>query len=306
MKRWFGALAMLGVLAAGAESSAQEIQLRGPLAGAPSCRRCVLYREGRVSIAPSIGMSLVDDFSRSLWLGAQVHYHVLDFLSFGVYGAYSYSFNTPLADGVGSQLRDINQLRGNVAVNTPNIPNGANFNNQLGRLVFMVSPQINLIPLRGKLALFQNVFIDTDFYIFGGLAIVGLTERSDFNRTNPSDMDLTANQNARSFRVQPTGTFGFGLNLFFNRFLSVAFEYRAYPFSWNTSGTDENSVARSCGSNGMQTCNGFPDYLVAADSGGNGQGGRFILDANDRTFRFNQMVNLSFNIFLPTAPRISR
>ncbi|MBW2459783.1 MAG: hypothetical protein JRI68_35155, partial [Deltaproteobacteria bacterium] len=34
------------------EARAQEIQLTGPLAGAPAVRRLRLYREGRFEIAP--------------------------------------------------------------------------------------------------------------------------------------------------------------------------------------------------------------------------------------------------------------
>jgi hypothetical protein len=58
---------------------------------------------------------------------------------------------------------------------------------------------------------------------------------------------------------------------------------------------------------GNASCTGSPDYLVRAQGGmarSGSPGGRFLLDENDRTFRWNQMVNFSFNIFLPTAPRI--
>ena len=43
----------------------------------------------------------------------------------------------------------------------------------------MVTPQIQFTPFRGKLAIFQKVFVDTDAYIHGGLAIVGLQERAE-------------------------------------------------------------------------------------------------------------------------------
>ncbi len=41
-----------------------------------------------------------------------------------------------------------------------------------------------------------------------------------------------------------------------------------------------------------------------ADENGYRAGGQFVLDENDRSFRWNQMVNFSVNFFLPTQPRI--
>jgi len=45
---------------------------------------------------------------------------------------------------------------------------GAPFKNQLGTINSVISPQITLVPFRGKLAIFQKIFVDTDAYIFGG------------------------------------------------------------------------------------------------------------------------------------------
>jgi hypothetical protein len=52
----------------------------------------------------------------------------------------------------------------------------------------------------------------------------------------------------------------------------------------------------------MSSCNGFPDYQVPQDANG---GGRFVINDQDRTFHWNQMINFSLNIFLPTEPRRS-
>jgi hypothetical protein len=193
-----------------------------------------------------------------------------------------------------------------------NIPRGGDaFRQQIGNLNWMVSLQATLIPLRGKLALFQNIFIDSDLYIFAGPALVGVTERANFDANpsgqaedalGPDSQAVIDSQLARTSRIAPTASFGVGLNFFINRFLSLSVEYRAFPFAWNTMGTDENSTANKCGADGAQSCAGFPDYQVDRDANG---GGRFLLDANDRSFHWNQMVNFSLNFFLPTAPRIS-
>jgi outer membrane beta-barrel protein len=314
MKRWVGALAFLGVTATASAAMGQEIQIRGPLAGAPSCRRCVQYRAGRLSLAPTFGLTLQDEFDRTMFLGVQANYHFNEIFALGAYfGFGAVHIPTALTNQIQERLTEAD--RNGSRAPTPNIPTGSNFLQQIGQLRWMAALQATLIPLRGKLALFQNIFIDSDFYIFAGPALVGVEERADFDAGFDSDgrpiglpnEAVVNSQTARSSRIAPTGTFGVGLNFFINRFLSLSVEYRAFPFAWNTMGTDENSTANTCGATarGEGSCQGFPDYQVNRDTmNGPDRGGRFLLDANDRSFRWNQMVNFSFNVFLPTEPRI--
>jgi outer membrane beta-barrel protein len=310
MKRLVGALAFLGATAAASSAMAQEIQIRGPLANAVSCRHCVEYRTGRVSLSPTFGMTLQDEYDRTMFVGLNAQYHFNEVIALGAWGAFgAIHIPTPLA----SQIQDRLSMGGSPS--TPNIPDGSKFTQQVGQLNWILSvPQLTLVPLRGKLALFQNIFIDTDFYIFGGLGIIGLSERANFPEnpggtvgTTPDAGALAANQVARASRVAFTGTFGVGLNFYITHFLSLAVEYRAFPFSWNTMGTDENSTASTCGVHGTSSCAGFPDYAVPAQGseGSYRGGGQFVLDANDRAFHWNQMVNFSLSFFLPTAPHIS-
>src|SRR5205823_12958369 len=71
----------------------------------------------------------------------------------------------------------VNNLLTRASIGTP-------FKNQLGTIQSVISPQITLVPFRGKLAIFQKIFIDTDAYIFGGPAFVGLKERADCPSTD--------------------------------------------------------------------------------------------------------------------------
>ncbi len=307
MKRWLSALLFAGVLASAGISQAQEVQIRGPLAGASACRRCVLYREGRFSIAPTFGLTLQDEYSRAFMIGAQANYHFSDGIALGIWGAGAISFDSPLTGRINGAL-----LAPGAMLSTPNIPNAGDaanptFSRQIGRLNFIITPQLTGIPLRGKLALFQNIFIDTDFYLFAGVAIAGVTERAPINtstfmqpRVTGMTPELIDNQTQRRGRVAVGPTFGVGLNFFINRFLSISFEYRAFPFAWNVAGTDEYSRGvNTCGRTNDQGCNAFPDYQVRDD-------GAFIIDGNDATFKFNQMINLAVNFFLPPEARISR
>ena len=45
---------------------------------------------------------------------------------------------------------------------------------------------------------------------------------------------------ARADRVLPAPMLGVGLNLYANSWFGISFEWRAFPFSWNPSGTDES------------------------------------------------------------------
>jgi len=315
MKRLVGALAFLGATALGSTAMAQEIQIRGPLAGAPSCRRCVQYRVGRFSIAPSWGIGLQEDFNRTMFLGATLQYHVHEIFGIGAYGAYGLvQFPTFLASQIQDRLSASDAMNGDMGATRGsfNIPQGNQFTQQIGQINWILSvPQVTLIPLRGKLALFQNIFIDTDFYIFLGLGIIGVSERANYDQqadpamraASPSDAEVVMNQRTRVGRVAFTGTFGVGLNFYITRFLSLAVEYRAYPFSWNTMGTDERSRAVTCGPNSNQSCETFPDFGVPRTADGT-SGGRFVLDSHDQQFRWNQMVNFSLSVFLPFQPRV--
>jgi hypothetical protein len=84
------ALALLTTLAAPSSTAqAQDVQVEGPLAGQPAVRHMRLYREGRLRLMPTFGMTLQNEFTRALLAGAEVSYGLTDWLSIGVWGAYS-------------------------------------------------------------------------------------------------------------------------------------------------------------------------------------------------------------------------
>ena len=89
MKRLIAAMLVAGGALASAPAQAQEIQLRGPLAGARSVSRLVQYRAGRVSLTPTVGITLQDEFSRDMFFGLRADYHLTDWFGFGVWGAAS-------------------------------------------------------------------------------------------------------------------------------------------------------------------------------------------------------------------------
>ena len=304
MKRLFGMLLLAGATLVTSSAAAQDIQIRGPLAGARSVARLVRYRENRLSLTPTVGITLNDEFSREIFFGLRANYHFADWIGVGL--------GFMGAAGVDTSLTT--QITARSPGNTPNIPSRANFPQQIGRRDYMVDLYATFIPLRGKFALFQNLVADLDLYFVAGIAVVGVTERADFSLgSQTAGLDAVAvsnlrrqwatSQSARASRLAVAPTFGFGLNFFINRFVSVNFEYRATPFSWNRSGTDENSTENRCGAAGNTSCAGFSDAVSTYFATNSSQRVARVT-SDDRTLSFNQMVTLGVSIFLPTSPRV--
>jgi hypothetical protein len=69
--------------------------------------------------------------------------------------------------------------------------------------------------------------------------------------------------------------------MYANNWIGITLEYRALPFSWNRSGTDE-----CCSEDGES----FPDGHI---------------DEDDRQLSFNQMLGVGVIFALPTTPEIA-
>lgn len=297
--RWLIALG-LGLATAGGfvatpHAEAQEVQVTGPLAGAPAVRKMRIYRDGRFQIQPEFGATLVDEFTRTMFVGAQIGYHFTDWLGVHAFFDYGVPLDTNLTEQVGKtgQRTDYNAL---------SLPNPANFSNQISQIGFLTGIQATFIPLRGKLSLFQAAFVDTDFYLFGGVAFANVKERSDVNagggdlclpetfRSARADSesafrqannDCIDTQTTKTSRLAIAPTFGVGLSLYFTEYLAMTLEYRAFPFKWNTSGTDEGGLSKD---RKPDSSGAFPDGKI---------------DESDRTSQFNQMFKLGFAFYLP-------
>jgi hypothetical protein len=256
-------------------AAAQEIQLTGPLAGAPSVRKMRLYRQGRVELAIGPGFTLLDEYQRTIFVSGRLQYNVFDFLGIGVFGGFgAASLSTDLTDKIESTA----PRNSRTAINVPGA--GGKFADQTGKLKYIAAPQLTFSPFRGKLAIFQKLFVDTDLYLHGGVAFVGVEERGDCGAAGQPGCTTPAGfKTATRTAIAPT--FGRGLTLYTSGFVSVNIEYRAFPFAWNRGGFD---------SRGAPPDASFPDNKI---------------DQEDRTFKFNQMIFLAAGFYLPTKPKIS-
>jgi len=272
-----GVASLLATLAATGRAEAQEIQLTGPLAGAPAVRHERLYREGRFEIAPTVSFTLLDEYKRAILLGARAQYNITDWLALGVWGAYgAVQVTTNLTDEINATSKP--QPETAVNVNCPGGKTPCTF--APANIQWVAVPQLQLTPFRGKLAVFQKIFVNADAYLHGGLGFVGLQERGDCGATGQPSCTAPASF-ALASRMALSPTFGLGFNFYMGDFMSLGVEYRALPFSWNQGGFD----TRGGNPNGN-----FPDNKISS---------------SDETFKFNQMLTISVGFSLPTTPKLS-
>ncbi|MEJ7733343.1 MAG: hypothetical protein WKG00_29625 [Polyangiaceae bacterium] len=279
-----GASVALGITAVPAAAQAQEIQLTGPLAGAPAVRKLRLRREGRFEIAAGASFTLLDEYQRTIMPGLRLQYHLTDWFGLGVFGGFGFQYTTGLTDELQEKAVDNRQCAANpnsreCVLTGVNLTRGNMADDQLGAMQWMVAPQLTFIPFRGKLSLFASLFVDTDVHFFVGPAIIGLKERKDcgFEEDSPgSALDPCTGSYELASRVTVAPTFGLGLNFYPSQFIGFGAEWRGLPFSWNTSGFD---VA------GGGADQEFPDTAV---------------NGSDRQFRFNSMVTVNVTLQLPT------
>ena len=264
-----------GTLATEKTAFAQEIQLTGPLAGAPAVHNFRLRREGRFEIAPTASFTLLDEYRRTILIGGRLQYNIKEWIGIGVWGGFGVaSLSTDLTDQIDQQAPRNKFTQVNIG------PNKGDFDKQTAKIAWTVAPEITFTPFRGKLSIFQKIFVDTDAYLHGGVAFVGLQERGDCG----TGSQLACND-PKSFalndRMAIAPTFGLGLTFYVSNLVSLGVEYRALPYSWNRAGFDSRG-----GGNDKK----FPDQKVTSD---------------DQTFKFNQMITIAVGFSLPAKPRIS-
>jgi outer membrane beta-barrel protein len=284
MKRFISGLVVTLGLASAGNAAAQEILITGPLAGAPALRKERLYRQGRFEVAPTVSFTLLDEYQRTILLGGRLQYNFSDWISLGVWGAFGLNGATTLTNEINDSAPRNGFTVGQVNHGGP--IGGGNyaklpFGDQTAKMNWVVTPQIQLTPFRGKLSLFQKVFVDTDAYLHLGAGFIGIQERADCGGggnqpacTDPASFTLTGKT-----KIAPT--FGIGLNFYVTDFFSLGVEYRALPFAWDRAGFD----SRGAGNSGN-----FPDGKI---------------NSQDDTFKFNQMLTISLGFSLPPKPRIS-
>jgi hypothetical protein len=228
--------------------SAQDVHVSGPLAGAPSVMNQRLWRDMRLHVEPFFAFTIGDEYSRSLIVGGELRFHFLDWLGIGGWGGYSVA---QLDTNLTKEIRDKGVTTN---ANRLDLPSREGYPNQIGRINWWSGVEAHFVPFRGKLAMFQKVFVDADIDFFVGAAFVGVEERTNVQGVpavggGVSDCVIEggvasplclSSQDARTKRTVVAPSFGAAFNAFFKEFVGISLRWRGIPFKYNTGGTDNN------------------------------------------------------------------
>jgi outer membrane beta-barrel protein len=203
MKRlWLTLLAMIGLalVFAPATVSARKVDL----GDAPVIRKPLEWRKGRFGVSPVIGVTIGDPYWTSLTVGASGDYHILDWLAVGVDFRYFVGFKSGLLDQIESELDAAR-------------PEGAASDVTTSHLNWLVTANVQLIPLYGKFLLFDTWEVAYDFHVLAGVGYAGTIALPD---------DETRQIPATDGSVAPV--FGGGFRFFVNSWLGFNLEFRDY------------------------------------------------------------------------------
>ncbi|MCP4196076.1 MAG: hypothetical protein GY762_02910 [Proteobacteria bacterium] len=337
MKRFILALAFAvaaigGTTALPTPVQAQEILLEGPLAGAPAVRKVKQFRKLRFSVGPQIAYTFLSSYMHVMLVGGRAEFNITDWLGVGLVGYGAVNFPNKLTNYLSDSVNAAGGDTIPTDSNWPSYTGADNFEDQVALMKGMYLAQVNFIPFRGKMSMFNKVFVAIDGAIFIGGGIVHFEEREacdgsqkknghfndgcgnyDYDPNDPED-ELGFKETGNTDFIAPTRvdqitgafTWGIGVMAYFNDWFAVNLEFRMTPFKWNAGGTDEAGQSASLFD--------YSEYPVGSDNAGDaywrtvskGSGdypdGK-ISDA-DRTWNLNMNIALGFIFYFPLKPRI--
>jgi len=315
------AFALLTVFGGEKMANAQEILLEGPLAGAPAVRKLVQYRQMRFSVGPAFGYTILNNYMHNFMLGLKLEFNILEWLSVGAVGYYSFNAPTKLTQHISASEDVGGQPTTPSESNFPSYTGANNFEEQVAQLKGMYLAQLAVIPLRGKLAMFEKLFVAIDGYIFLGGGIVHLNEREecaseDSNDDGVPDVcgDLSQIPDGngsygsvtRKARIAGTFTLGIGFMAYFNDWFALSLEYRIAPFKWNEGGTDESGKAgKTWELTESEDEEGNTVVSWTPTSKGSGDYPDGNIDKKDRIWNANQSIAIGFIFYFPLEPKIA-
>ncbi len=322
MKRFILALAFAVVAVGGTTAlptpvQAQEILLEGPLAGAPAVRKVTQYRKLRFSIGPQFAYTFLGSYTHDFLLGGRAEFNVTDWLGIGLVGYYVFNVPNNLTD----HISDSENIAGVSTVpadsNWPSYTGAENFEDQVSVVKGMYLAQVNFIPFRGKMSMFNKLFLAIDGAIFVGGGVVQFEEREscdgsqnddgtfndgcgDYDQFKETgDTDLLAPTRVTQFAG--AFTWGIGVMAYFNNWLALNLEFRMTPFKWNAGGTDEAGQSASKFEY-SELENG--DAYWKTTSSGSGDYPDQEIDGDDRTWNLNMNIAVGLIFYFPLKPRI--
>jgi outer membrane beta-barrel protein len=229
-----------------AVSSVANADRRNPLEGQPAIRNKIEMRKLRFEITPQFLVSINQDYKHSFGPGANLQFHITDWLGVGVQGSYNFTTNTALEDKVRGQLPD--KPVSDYQYPGPQPVRRIHDEHVLG-IDTLLSAYAHLTPFAGKFALFSAAFFSYDLYGEFGLGVVHYSQDPACcsrieNHPQPGDNPPVGDpnlENAAQFAGWKVGgMIGVGAHIFFNDFIGMQLELRDYIVGANPGGGDVN------------------------------------------------------------------
>jgi outer membrane beta-barrel protein len=155
--------------------STDAIAKVGSLADAPSVRHQLLLRKARHELAPAVGITLADSYSRSFMFQVAYQYHILDWLAVGAEVSYGVSWQTKLTDRIQEEVSKQAEWTMQNPGRGYQLPNTA--------VELLTLARVSFVPLSGKMVLFKKYLGYVDFHIDvggGGARVKGAATDSKF------------------------------------------------------------------------------------------------------------------------------
>ncbi len=295
---------LLIAMVAAPQARAQAIMLEGPLVGQPAVKKMRLLREGRLSIMPNFGVTLLDRYRQNVLIGLKMEYSFFEWLAIGIYGVGAINTASCVHDCSHMDTKLTDEVKSKARSSVLNLPDAARFDEQVGSIQGILTARIILVPLRGKLGLFKSLFLNADFYVFLGGGIAWIKDRSwayaggdpqaaanvDYNCRDESPTDGMADDYNSCVRMESRiamalPTVGAGFDLFINDWLAFNIEYQGIPLKMNQSGTDEY------GHDANQN-NADPGYYNKSAKFPDG-----YIDDKDRVFTWVSVINFGLTFY---------
>jgi outer membrane beta-barrel protein len=205
-----------------------EQERKSPLADAPAVRRRVELRDKRFEIGVGGGATMGQDFYHAVMVNGRLAFHITDWFALAGWGAFNLTpnFKTAFHEQLDSALASAMPTK----ERTPSVDEANAGMNKIGEVFAL---QAELVPFTGKFGLFSGLFMNYDFYAFGGPGFVDF--KADTACTTPM---LRRSCAVTGFKVG--GNFGLGMHLFANDYFALNFELRDLFVQNNASGRDIN------------------------------------------------------------------
>lgn len=253
------AIVLCIALALGLPAVASAQERKSPLAGAPAIRKRVELRQHRLELGAGLATTLGQDFYHAVMATGRLGFHLKDWLSIGGIAGFNISpnFETSFHEKLIAVLDTASMG------NAPSRDQARNGMNKVGQ---MFALQAELTPFAGKLGLISTLFMNYDFYAFGGPGFVNFT--SDGPQCQPKTKG-----SCPVVGLKVGANLGVGMHAFVNNFFAVNVELR--------------------------------DILLRNNPAGRDTTGDGFADSEDLSWDSNYVLSLNLMIFLPASAPVS-